>query len=84
VTVKRYRDVSEMPSSSYGDPSDPNTYARIKQLWQFSERVVSLPLFRPGVYRYRSIEEMQAARDRATIERMRALRALRARRKDSR
>ena len=83
MTVKRFRDVSEMPSTPSGDPRDPHTYARIKHLWQFSKRVVSLPLFRPGVYRYRSIEEMQAARDKATIERMRALRALRARRKDS-
>jgi hypothetical protein len=84
MTVKRYRDVSEMPAAPSGDPNDPHTYARIKHLWEFSRRVISLPLFRPGVYRYRSIEEMDAARNRATIERMRALRELRARRKDSR
>jgi hypothetical protein len=77
VTVKRYRDVSEMPAPQRGDPKDPNTYARIRELWRFSSRIVSLPLFRPGVYRYRSIEESQAAREEATIERMRRLRAKR-------
>lgn len=77
MTVKRYRDVSEMPAPPRGDPKDPITYARIKELWRFSSRVVSLPLFRPGVYRYRSIEDSQAAREQATIERMRLLRAKR-------
>ena len=75
MTVKRYRDVSEMPALPRTDPNDPNRYARIKELWRFSSRVVSLPLFRPGVYRYRSIEESQLAREEATIERMRLLRA---------
>jgi hypothetical protein len=37
------------------------------------------PLFRAGVYRYRSIEDSAAVRDRATIERMRALRESRKR-----
>lgn len=77
MTVKRYRDVSEMPAPPRGDPKDPSTYARIKELWRFSHRVVQLPLFPPGVYRYRSIEDSQAARERATIERMRLLRAQR-------
>ena len=73
MTVKRYRDVAEMPSPSPGIPRDPATFARIRELWQFSSRLVP-PLFRAGVYRYRSIEDSAAARDRATIERMRALR----------
>jgi hypothetical protein len=77
VTVKRYRDISEMPALPRTDPNAPNAYARIKELWRFSSRVVSLPLFQPGVYRYRTIEESQAARDKATIERMRLLRAKR-------
>jgi hypothetical protein len=78
VTVKRYRDVAEMPPPSPGDPADRATYARIKELWRFSSRLVS-PLFAPGVYRYRSIEESDTARERATIDRMRAMRAARGR-----
>jgi len=76
MTVKRYRDVSAMPAPSPGIPHDPATFARIRELWQFSSRLVP-PLFRPGVYRYRSIEDSTAARERATIERMRALRETR-------
>lgn len=78
MTVKRYRDVSAMPAPSPGIPHDPATFARIRELWQFSSRLVP-PLFRPGVYRYRSIEDSTAARERATIERMRVLRETRKR-----
>ena len=74
MTVKRYRDVADMPPPSAGDPADRATYARIKELWRFSSRLVP-PLFAPGVYRYRSIEESDAARERAIIERMRVMRA---------
>jgi len=78
MTVKRYRDVSAMPPPSPGSPHDPATFARIRELWHFSSRLVP-PLFQPGVYRYRSIDDSTAARDRATIERMRALRETRKR-----
>ena len=78
MTVSRYRDVAEMPPPPPGIPHDPVTFARIRELWQLSSRLVP-PLFRPGVYRYRSIEDSTAARDRATIERMRALRETRKR-----
>ncbi len=76
MSVTRYRDVAEMAPPRRGDPRDPATYARIKALWRFSGRLIAR-LFPPGVYRYRSIEESQAARERATIERMRAMRAAR-------
>ena len=78
MTVKRYRDVAAMPPPAPGAPHDPGTVARIRELWQFSSRLVP-PLFRPGVYRYRSIEDSTAARDHATIERMRAMRETRKR-----
>ncbi len=77
MTVKRYRDVAEMPPPERGDPADPATYMRIRDLWRFSSRLPAM--FRQGVYRYRSIEESQAARERATIDRMRAMRAARTR-----
>jgi hypothetical protein len=78
MTVKRYRDAAAMPPPPPGTPHDPATFARIRELWQFSSRLVP-SLFRPGLYRYRSIEDSTAARDRATIERMRALRETRKR-----
>lgn len=78
MSVKRYRDVADMPTPPRGDPRDPATYARIKALWTFSGRFTPR-LFAPGVYRYRSIEDSQRARERATIDRMRQLRATRLR-----
>jgi hypothetical protein len=78
MTVKRYRDIATMPPPTPCMPHEPETFARIRDLWQFSSRLVP-PLFRPGVYRYRSIEDSTAARDRATVERMRAMRESRKR-----
>lgn len=76
MSVTRYRDVGDMPAPERGDPLNPRTYERIKELWRFSSRRMPA-LFQPGVFRYRSIEESQAARERATIERMRTVRTAR-------
>jgi hypothetical protein len=76
VTVKKYRDVSEMPSPAAGKRAVPATYRRVAELWQFSGRLVPA-LYQPGVYKFRSIEDSNAARERATLERMRAMRAKR-------
>ena len=76
MTVQRFRDVADMPAPPRGDPADPATYARIKELWQFSSRLLPA-LFRPGVYRYRSVEESDAAREAALLARMRSMRASR-------
>lgn len=75
MSVLRFRDVADMPAPPRGDPADPATYARIKDLWRFADRLPAL--FPPGVTRYRSIEESDAARERALIARMRAMRAAR-------
>ena len=77
MTVKRYRDVSEMPPPPAGDRADPGTFRRIRELWALADRLPAL--FPPGVRKYRSIEEADAARERAVIERMRAVRAARKR-----
>lgn len=74
MPVQRYRDVADMPPPSRGDPKDPATYARIRELWHASMSRMP-PLFAPGVYRYRSVEEADAAREAALIARMRAMRA---------
>jgi hypothetical protein len=75
MTVYRYRDVSAMPSLPHTAPG-PARHARIRDLWEFSAQIAG-PLYRPGVYRFRSIEDSFADRERATIERMRAMRAAR-------
>ena len=77
MTVKRYRDVSAMPASPYAAPG-PTRHARIRELWAFAART-TMPLYRPGVYRFHSVEDSGADRERATIDRMRAMRAARRR-----
>lgn len=74
--VTRYRDVADMPPPARLDPADRRSWQRIKELWRSASRLLP-PLFEPGVIRYRSIEESKAARDRATLRRMRAVRAAR-------
>ncbi len=80
MSVRRYRDVAAMPPPAPSAPGVAATYARIRDAWRFANRLVTQPLYRPGVYRYRSIEDSEVARDRATIERMRTMRAARERR----
>ena len=75
MSVQRFRDVAEMPAPPRRAPTDPAAYARIKELWAFASRLP--PLFPPGVTRYRSVEESDAARERALIMRMRAMRTAR-------
>lgn len=75
MSVQRFRDVAEIPTPPRCSPGAPETYARIKELWAFASRLP--PLLPPGVTRYRSIEESDAARERALIARMRAMRAAR-------
>lgn len=72
MTVQRYRDVADMPPPERADPRDPSTWSRIRAVWGVANRLP--PLFPPGLYRYRSVEESDVAREAATIARMRVLR----------
>ncbi len=74
MPVQRYRDVSEMPPPPETSPA--NLGRRIRVVWA---RAVALSEFRarPGVQRFRSIEEADAAREQETTERVQQLRALR-------
>ena len=72
MPVERYRDVADMPPPPRSDPRDPATFARVRDLWRFASRLP--PLFAPGLYRYRSAEESDRAREQALIERIRTVR----------
>jgi len=68
MPVRKYRSIYEMPDETWRVPGDPLLYRAIRQVWDFGRRT-SGRRYPPGVYRFRSIDEMDAAQsnwDRAT------------------
>ena len=57
MPVHRYRDVRDMPDRTVVDRDDPNLWASIARIWE-SGRRLSPPRFPAGVYKHRTIEEM--------------------------
>jgi len=76
MPIHRYRSIEEVPPAPALDPLDPTTPWRALALSEALARQLP-PLFAPGVYRYRSIEEANAAKEEAVIARVRHLHALR-------
>jgi hypothetical protein len=71
MPVRKYRSIYEMPDETWREPGDPVLYRAIRQVWDFGRRT-SRRRYRPGVYRFRSIDEMDAAQgewERATAVR---------------
>ena len=60
MPVYKYRSIEDMPDEGWRRPGDPLLYRTIAQFWDFGQRT-STRRFRPGVYKFRSINEMDAA-----------------------
>ncbi len=60
MPVRKYRSIYDMPDEHWREPGDPLLYRAIRQVWDFGRRT-SARRYRPGVYRFRSIDEMAAA-----------------------
>jgi hypothetical protein len=60
MPVRKYRSIADMPDETWRQPGDPTLYRAIRQVWDFGRRT-SRRHYPPGVYRYRSIQEMDAA-----------------------
>jgi hypothetical protein len=73
MPVRRYRDVRDVPPPPAVDPADPMLLERIFALWSFASSAAG-PLHAPGVQRFASIEEADAAREAALHARMRRTR----------
>ncbi len=56
MPVSKYRRVEDMPLA-WHEPGDPSLYRAIRELWGFGQRWLA-PRFPPGVYKLRSMEEM--------------------------
>lgn len=61
MPVRKFHSVEEMNQPVWRQPGDPALYAVIKSVWDLGRRTSKLRL-RPGVRRFRSVEEMSAAR----------------------
>jgi hypothetical protein len=74
VPVRKFRSIEEMDASTWRRPGDPALYRAIAFVWKLARRT-NPRRFTPGVYRYRSIDEMNRADDERLeehiVERMR-------------
>ena len=61
MPVLKFHSAEEMNQPVWRQPGDPALYVVIKALWDLGRRT-SKTRPRPGVRRFRSIEEMSAAR----------------------
>jgi hypothetical protein len=76
MPVRKFRDVSEMEDVWY-PPGDPRLIQALRNLWSFAASVCQ-PRFPPGVYKHRSIEELNAQTERWQEANFRAFQARRA------
>lgn len=79
MPVKRFRSVEHMEDTLWRERG-PALFAAIRRVWEFASRTVR-PRFPNGVYRHRSIEDMNAQDERwaeANFEAFHARRASRA------
>jgi hypothetical protein len=72
MPIQKYRSAAEMPRIPSCEPLSDEGLARIRQLWARSS-AMSPRIYPRGVFKFRSIEEAQAARDRVTQENVRRI-----------
>ncbi|HEV8306331.1 MAG TPA: hypothetical protein VGW35_01580 [Methylomirabilota bacterium] len=77
MPVERFRDLDEARRALWVARGDPRLTARIRRLWSFSSRLVTLGIPR-GVRKFRQIEDANRERDEWVERRVRALRRERA------
>lgn len=73
MPVEKYRGVEEMPRVEWCDSLDEDYLRRIAKLWARSS-AFSQRIYPRGVFKFRSIEEAQAARESVTRENIDRLR----------
>lgn len=60
MPIRKFRDVADMPDETWREPGSPELARAIAGLWDFAARTAPRR-FPPGVFRFRSIEEAEAA-----------------------
>lgn len=73
MPVRKFRSVEEMDEPAWRRPGDPALYRAIAAVWSMGQRTAA-PRFPPGVYKRRSIEDLNRATEawqRENVERRR-------------
>lgn len=65
MPIRKFRSVEEMNRPLWLTPGSPELYLAIRRVWDFGVRT-SGRRYRPGVYRYRSFDEMKRSDARRT------------------
>lgn len=76
MPVRRFRSVADMEQPRWREPGDPELFKAIEVLWSTGARVVG-HRFPPGVYRHRTIEDLDALTEVWAQANFRAFQALR-------
>jgi hypothetical protein len=81
MPVQKFRSVEDMPPVDWCTTVDEAFFRRIARLWSRSS-ALSARIYPRGVFKFRSIEEAQEARERVTRENIERLQRERAERSD--
>lgn len=73
MPIERYTSIDQVPATERWDPEDTGFMTRLFAFLSSQARQLP-PLFEPGLYKYRSIEEAYEDREAALIARARSAR----------
>lgn len=73
MPVRKFRTVEDMERPRWRNPGDPSLYRAMARLWDFGRRTAGRR-FPPGVYRHRSVLELNAQTTRWGLARGQDLR----------
>ncbi len=73
MPVRRLRSLAEAENPVRYRPGDPRLLAAIRDVWALADRLCPVH-FPPGVYRHRSIEDLNRQREQWDAARIRELR----------
>jgi hypothetical protein len=67
MPVRKFRSVEDMERAKWRAPGDPELFRAIATVWEFGRRS-GKRRFPPGVYRHRSIADLNAQTERWQID----------------
>lgn len=76
MPFEKFRSIEEMDGHTWRQPGDPELYRAIRFMWDLARRT-NPRRFTPGLYKYRSIDEMNRADDQRLREHLEARRDVR-------